>query len=427
MSTIASSSEPVVPTVNRIVIGDVGSGKTLVAFVLALTYLHGLSVSGQAALLAPTEVLAFQHYKALQNLLQSAPIDFTWLDTVFLTSKNVYLNNQKISKKQLRKHLEQNTKKIFWIGTQALLFTPEIQPDLVMVDEQHRFGVSQRQKLANSSGLYSPHFVSFTATPIPRTLALTFLRSLKPVFLQRIAGRQEIATTIVDFEAFDGQIVPAIQQHLAKQRKVYVICPKIQDLEGEEIAELWSVAKAAKTLEQFFPNQIMTVHGKVSQKKDILSEFKESPSKHILVATTVIEVGVDVPQASLVIILNAERFGLAALHQIRGRVGRNNFADNQCILVTHPQYRRSKRLLYLCQHQDGFVLAEKDLELRGSGDILGKLQSGFGDEIDKLMGLNPQLYYQISQVVDQIDLHNLHLVPRLEKYLQTKFAEVWKE
>jgi ATP-dependent DNA helicase RecG len=165
----------------------------------------------------------------------------------------------------------------------------------------------------------------------------------------------------------------------------------------------------------------------MSEKKDILGDFKQSETQNILVATTVIEVGVDVPQASLAIILNAERFGLSALHQIRGRVGRNDFPDNQCVLVTYPKYGRARRLKYLTQTQDGFALAEKDLEIRGAGDVLGKLQSGFGDEIDKLIGLNPELYSEIDGLVKQIDLENLENLPRLEKYLQTKVREVWKE
>ena len=166
---------------------------------------------------------------------------------------------------------------------------------------------------------------------------------------------------------------------------------------------------------------------KMADKKDVLTEFKHSSTKGILVATTVIEVGVDVPQASLVVILNAERFGLAALHQIRGRVGRNDFTDNECCLVTYTKYKRSRRLHYVCQTQDGFVLAEKDLELRGAGELLGKVQSGFGDEIDKIIGLNPALYRRLSQEVDKIDFTNLDTLPRLKKYLQTKAGQVWKE
>jgi ATP-dependent DNA helicase RecG len=378
-------------------------------------------------LLAPTEVLAFQHYQKLRELINSAQTQWGWLETIFLTSKSIYWNQDKITKKELTKRVEQNQKKLFWIGTHALLHSQNLRPDLVMVDEQHRFGVEQRQKLTQKSARLLPHFVSFTATPIPRTLALTIYESLQPLFLQRLSGRSPIHTQISFFDNLESHVVSKIQSHLQQGRKVYVICTKVQEVENKEPDELWSVSQASKLLEKHFPEQVMTVHGKMSEKKDVLAEFKESVSKNILVATTVIEVGVDVPQASLAVILNAERFGLSALHQIRGRVGRNDLEDNECLLVTYFKYARSRRLKYLQESQDGFALAEKDLEIRGAGDMLGKLQSGFGDEIDKLIGLNPELYRQIGQLVSGLDLDNLGPLPRLQKYLQTKAQEVWKE
>ncbi len=419
-----------VKCLNRIVIGDVGSGKTVVAFLTALSYLQGLSVTGQACLLAPTEVLAYQHYSSLEKLIAefgAKGLDFQWLNRVFLTAKNIYLNGQKLTKKKLAQVLTQTNRKIFWIGTHALLHHEHIVPDLVMVDEQHRFGVEQRSKLSRKNTLTSPHFISFTATPIPRTLALTFYDTLKPIFLQRLTNRSPIVTNLATFAELETVVVAKIRAHLDKGRKVYVVCAKVQEDLPEEDEEVWSVYQTSKLLQSFFPNQVMLVHGKLSEKKDILSEFKESLDKNILVATTVIEVGVDVPQASLMVILNAERFGLAALHQIRGRVGRNDFPDNECCLVTYPKYKRSRRLQYVCQTQDGFALAEKDLELRGVGELLGTLQSGFGDEIDKLIGLNPDLYRRISQEVAKIDFTDLENLPRLQKYLHQKASQVWKE
>ncbi len=416
-----------VPAINRIVIGDVGSGKTIVAFLIVLTYLRGLDVFGQAALLAPTEVLAFQHYQKLRELTNSSSHDFSWLNTVFLTSRNIYWNEDKITKKDLEQKLSSNKTKLFWLGTHALLHNLDVQPDLLLVDEQHRFGVNQRQRLTQKSARLKPHFISLTATPIPRTLALTFYKSLKPLFIQRLAGRSEIQTTVDYFANLEDQVVPKIRGHLAKDRKIYVICSKVQDVEAVESDELWSVARATKFLETFFVGQVMQVHGKMMEKKDILSEFKSSSKKNILVATTVVEVGVDVPQASLVVILNAERFGLSALHQIRGRVGRNDFTDNECVLVSYPKFARSRRLQYLCETQDGFSLAEKDLEIRGAGDMLGRLQSGFGDEIDKLIGLNSNLYQEIDGLIKKIDFDNLEKLPRLEKYLKNQAQKIWKE
>jgi len=373
-------------------------------------------------------VLGFQHYqKLLENIGAWEDSFFEQLDVVYLSNKNNYVNGQKVTKKVFENR--EKRKHQFYIGTHALLFRPEIVPDLVMVDEQHRFGVNQRQKLTKASESVeniAPHFLSFTATPIPRTLALTVFKSLQPHFLKTLSERRPIETKINTFENLETGIVSAISDEIAKNRKVYIICAKVED--KEEADDIWSVAKAANLFEKYFPGKILTVHGKLAEKKDILQAFKDDPDKNILVATTVVEVGVDVRQASLVVILNAERFGLSALHQIRGRVGRNDYEDNACILVTQKEYQRSRRLRYLCELQDGFKIAEKDLELRGSGDFLGKAQSGFQDEIENLLGLNPELYYQISEYVDQLDFDTLgENLPRLARYLDVESAKVWEE
>jgi ATP-dependent DNA helicase RecG len=414
-------------SINRIIIGDVGSGKTIVAFLIALNYLKSLT-EGTVAMLAPTEVLAFQHYQKLLEYIGLWQEDFfSQLDVIYLSNKSNYLNGEKITKKVLD---NRKIKKYqFFIGTHALLFKPEISANLVMVDEQHRFGVNQRQKLTQNTQHeleVSPHFLSFTATPIPRTLALTVFKSLQPHFLQTLSERKPIETRIDTFENLETKIVQVISDEISKNRKVYVICAKVED--KEEADDIWSIGKATTVLEKYFPGKILSVHGKLAEKKDILQAFKDDAQKSVLVATTVVEVGVDVRQASLVVILNAERFGLSALHQIRGRVGRNDFEDNQCILVTQKEYQKSRRLRYLCELQDGFKIAEKDLELRGGGDFLGKAQSGFGDEIENLLGLNPELYYQISEVVDQLDFDNLEQqLPRLSRYLEIESQKVWEE
>ena len=436
-----------VPAINRIVIGDVGSGKTIVAFTLALTYLQGLSDSAQVAMIAPTEVLAFQHYLKLIELVgnQSKLLAKQNLHCIYLAGKAAFVDNIQLTpakfKTKITQLLDQQAK-LFWVGTHALLFSNQIQPDLVMVDEQHRFGVRQRQKLAqkqevNNSLDFQPHFVSFTATPIPRTLALTVYNSLQPHFLSTLSSRHPIATTVKIFDNLESEIIPRINDVLEQNRKVYVICPAVEEAEikekkpqlgDKEDLPLWSVTKTAKILEQFFPTQVLQVHGKLADKKDILSEFKESSTKNVLVATTVVEVGVDVGEATLVVILNAERFGLSALHQIRGRVGRNIYPDNYCILVTYKQFLFSKRLKYIRELQDGFALAQKDLELRGSGDLIGDSQSGFAEDIDALIGLDPELYEQIGELVDQLDYPNLNKkLPRLYNYLESQKNRVWEE
>lgn len=418
-------------TTNRIVIGDVGSGKTIVAFILAMVYLESIK-HGQIALLAPTEVLAFQHYTKFmeyKKMWKNNFVDTTY--AVFWSGKQIFLDGKKLGKASLTKFLKSQDfleGSTFFIGTQALLFSEFITPDMLLIDEQHRFGVNQRQKLTgNNQSDHNPHFISFSATPIPRTLALTLYKSLKPHFLKTLSTRRPIITSVMHFENFEQEIIARIQDELSKNRKVYVICAKVEDKE-DNIDELWSVGKATKFLEKYFPGKVLTVHGKLTEKKDILSEFKESVDKNILVATTVVEVGVDVPKASLMIILNTERFGLSALHQIRGRVGRNDFKDNACILVTYKKYSFIKRIRYLCELQDGFAIAEKDLEIRGSGDFLGIRQSGFADDIENLLGLNPDLYYKITDLVESLDFKKLdNSLPRLQNYVQKNSQKVWGE
>jgi ATP-dependent DNA helicase RecG len=415
--------------VNRIVIGDVGSGKTIVAFVLALNYLFGLENS-QVALIAPTEVLAYQHYQKLLQLKESQLESLNWLDCIYLSGKGAYLNGEKLTLKKFKESITSKLQidhKLFWVGTHALLFSEDIKPDIVMVDEQHRFGVKQRAKLAKATEDISPHFISFTATPIPRTLALTFYDSLKPSFLETLAGRNTISTSIESFDRLQNSIFGQIKQTLESGKKVYIICPAVEESDDETKKALWSVTKTTKLLKSYFGDQVLSVHGKMATKKDIISEFKESADKNILVATTVVEVGVDVGEATLMVILNAERFGLSALHQIRGRVGRNNYDNNKCILVTEKEFLGSKRLKYLCEISDGFALAQKDLELRGSGNIVGAMQSGFGDDLDSIIGLNPELYENIKEVVDKLDFEKLDELPRLKNYLQKEALAVWEE
>ncbi len=436
-----SQKEALSSAVNRIVIGDVGSGKTIVSFIIAILYLTGLK-KGQVALLAPTEVLAFQHHnnllelqKTYQKIEPDHSKDFT---IIYLTSKVYYLNGEKTTKGKLEKILaDEKTKpeKIFWLGTHALLYNEHLRPDLTIVDEQHRFGVKQRQMLNNKTepkdreskqNNLGSHFISFTATPIPRTLALTLYKNLKPTFLEALGDRKEIATRIYPIEEMEQRIIPEIKQTLSKGKKVYVICPRIEESEEEESEEMWSVQKTGKLLNKYFPDNLLTVHGKMAEKKSLLQKFKESAEKNILIATTVVEVGVDIGEATLMIIMNAERFGLSALHQIRGRIGRNDYNDNLCILATYKKYSRARRLGYMCSLHNGFELAEKDLQLRGSGDLIGTRQSGFTGEIEEILGLDPNLYYQISDLVESLDLADPNL-PRLQKYLEKQAKTVWEE
>jgi len=420
-----------IPALNRIIIGDVGSGKTIVAFFIALSYLKNIA-SGNVALMAPTEVLALQHYNNLLNLVQTSKVDLDWVNLIFQTNKTKFINGNLATKKEINNYLldlKNQAKQTIWIGTQALLFQEEILYNLVLIDEQHRFGVRQRQKLSSTEdNQIEAHYISFSATPIPRSLALTTYKYLKPHFLERLPGRNKIVTEISFFEEFESKIQDKITQHLSLNQKVYVVCSKIEDTDDPGQSEIWSLKKTAEIIERYFPNKSLAIHGKDKDKQNILTEFRDNPNKQILVATSVIEVGVDVKEASLILILNAERFGLAALHQLRGRIGRNNYQNNLCLLVTTREKQYAKRLQYLCEYEDGFLIANKDLELRGSGQLFGSQQSGFDSEVLDLMGLDPDIYSQIDVLVDSLNLNNLKKeVPRLHNYLEVKLAETWQE
>jgi len=409
------------PQVNRIVIGDVGSGKTIVAFIIAAVYLRSISV-GQVVLLAPTEVLAFQHASKAVDFFHSIADDVFQPVVIFITSKSYAIDGEKVTKTQLKKRLpDMHNRPIFWVGTHAVLFSELIQPDMVMVDEQHRFGVKQRQHLTQNGQLRAPHFISFTATPIPRTLALTVYQQLKPHFLRTLASRNPIQTSMQTFDNLESVVLPRIAAEIAEGKKVYVICSKVEDNDEEDV---WSVQKAHAYFAERFPDAVGWVHGREKQKKEILQQFKDDDSLKILVSTTVVEVGVDVAAASCVVIINAERFGLSALHQIRGRVGRNDFANNYCFLVTNPRSLKNPRLHVLASTQDGFAIAEHDLKLRGSGDVIGTLQSGAESEIDELMGLDESLYEKIATLARNTDITTL---PRLQAYVQAQAKQVWGE
>ena len=411
------------PTVNRIIIGDVGSGKTIVAFVLALVFQRHLKQT-QIALVAPTEVLAYQHYQAFLDYLVSVPdtLKQHFPTTVYLASGKYLINGEKFTKKKFEQELANISGNIFWIGTHAVFHAKYVTPELVFVDEQHRFGVAQRQSLTLNSK--NPHFISLSATPIPRTLALTLYESLQPLFLETLASRKPIRTIQENFADFETKIIPTLQKTIQTGQKAYVICPSIDQ---DEESDLWSVTKAARYLRKFFGEQVLTVSGKDKTKRQTLWQFKTDPARNILVATTVVEVGVDVKDATLMIILNSERFGLSALHQIRGRVGRNDYPNNTCILVTYEKFKYVKRLQYLQEINSGFDLAEKDLELRGAGDILGKTQSGFGAEFEALLSLDGETYTRIAELTNSLDYRNLKDLPRLQRYLEKQIQNIHQE
>jgi ATP-dependent DNA helicase RecG len=421
---------------NRLIIGDVGSGKTLVALMSLLAFLESyhsqkLEKPITVALMAPTEVLASQHYQKLLELSKTLELD--WLDSLFISNKQKLLNNQKLTTKKVEEYLH-SPKLSFWVGTHALLFLKGFEPAMVITDEQHRFGVRQRQNLSNTTTKENnqnllAHYISMTATPIPRTLALTVYGDLKASYVKKIETRIPIKTAIVELENFENRVLPTIKAKLEIGQKMFVICPSIEADEDNPAQkdELWTLKSAKEMLEKYFDSSIISsLHGKLSTKNQILEDFKNSDTQQILISTTVIEVGVDVHEASIMLIFNPERFGLAQLHQIRGRVGRNDYPDNFCFLLADTKnILFLPRLKFLCSSNDGFTIAQEDLRLRGQGDIYGTTQSG---QAEDLTGLDLKQYSKIRHIVDQIDFEKVQTeYPKLEKYLIAASNEVWGE
>ncbi len=347
---------------NRLVQGDVGSGKTMVA--AAAAYL-AVQNGHQAALMAPTEILAEQHYTSLSKLLSPLGIPVCLL-TGSMTQKE---------KRQTREDVESGKAKLC-IGTHALLSDTTVFADLglVIADEQHRFGVAQRSKLSAKGP--DPHLLVMSATPIPRTLALLMYGDLEVSILDELPPGREPVDTFLVGESYRARLNAFIRKQVAEGHQCYVVCPAVEDGENSDLkaAETW-----AETLQQrVFPDlRIALLHGQMkgSQKEEIMAAFAAG-SADVLVATTVIEVGVDVPNATLMVIEDADRFGLSQLHQLRGRVGRGK-AKSYCILLSQTKNpETAARLKALCKTTDGFKIAEEDLALRGPGDFFGNRQSG---------------------------------------------------
>ncbi len=347
---------------NRLVQGDVGSGKTVVA--ATLIYLMAKN-NIQSAFMAPTEILATQHYATLSKLMEGTDVRFELL-TGSVTAKK---------KKEIKERLK-NGESHFVVGTHALLTedTEFASLGLVITDEQHRFGVKQRGSLAFKGT--SPHTLVMSATPIPRTLSLIIYGDLDLSIIDELPkGRQKISTYAVD-ETYHKRLYDFIKKHLDMSYQAYIVCPLVDE---NETTELTAATEYARELsEKEFRNySVGILHGKMKpkEKEKIMKDFSENKVQ-LLVSTTVIEVGVDVPNAVIMVIENAERFGLSQLHQLRGRVGRGT-AKSHCVLVCSAKGENAKaRMEIMCRTNDGFKIADKDLELRGPGDFFGKRQHG---------------------------------------------------
>ena len=350
---------------NRLVQGDVGSGKTVVAVIAILAAIQ----SGyQAALMAPTEVLAEQHYRKLVG----------WFNLLHLPVE--LLTGSTTTKKRRAIHSQLETGELpLLVGTHALIQDPVNfqRLGLVVIDEQHRFGVQQRARLQQKG--QSPHVLTMTATPIPRTLALTLHGDLDVSQIDELPpGRQQIHTTVLSGKE-RNHAYDLMRREIAQGRQAYIVLPLIEESEKLDVRS--AVEEHQRLSETIFPEfQVGLLHGRMSsaEKDEALNAFRDNQTQ-IIVSTTVIEVGVDVPNATVMMIENAERFGLSQLHQLRGRVGRGSH-QSYCLLMSGSKTDTAKqRLGVLEQSQDGFFISEMDMRFRGPGEVLGRRQSGLAD------------------------------------------------
>ena len=391
----------------RLVQGDVGSGKTVVA---ALAALQAIENGYQAILMAPTEILAEQHYKNFEQWL--APLD---IHATLLTGKI----KGKTKRASLLEGMQSGSIKMI-IGTHAL-FQDDVlfqQLGIIIVDEQHRFGVHQRMALRDKGKDATgnvPHQLIMTATPIPRTLAMSVYADLDCSIIDELPpGRTPVNTAIIN-DAQRERVIERVRQACLEGRQAYWVCTLIDE---SETLQCQAAEATATLLSEALPElAIGLVHGRMkSQEKNTVMQAFKQGELHLLVATTVIEVGVDVPNASLMIIENPERLGLSQLHQLRGRVGRGSVASH-CLLMYHaPLSRQSRERLQVMRDScDGFVIAEKDLELRGPGEVLGTRQTGTVQFRIADLERDKQLLPRVHKAAQHIQQHSPEIIDSLIK------------
>ncbi len=411
---------------NRLVQGDVGSGKTVVAAAAALAAALNKK---QVAVMAPTEILAKQHYENFKKFLEPFGVKVGLL-TGSLPEKE---------KRSIRKQIEKGEAQVI-VGTHALIQEKLKFKDLALaiVDEQHRFGVEQRKRLAEKAKA-SPHILVMTATPIPRTLTMAVYGDLEVSILNQLPkGRKKVSTTLLFDDEREG-LYKSVRRELEKGRQAFVVYPLIEE---SEKLDLKSAEEGFKHWQEAFPDKkVVMLHGKMSQEeKDRIMEDFKNKKADILVSTTVIEVGVDVPNASVMVIEDAHRFGLSQIHQLRGRVGRGSF-EGYCYLVVPSEIRKPsddtskdtrkaqtlERLKVLVKTSDGFKIAEEDLNIRGSGDLVGTAQSGkfafnianLDRPLDRII-----LKYAKKEAQELIEEDpTLEKYPNLKKILFSKYAD----
>jgi ATP-dependent DNA helicase RecG len=400
---------------NRLLQGDVGSGKTLVAL---LTMLLGIGNGFQAALMAPTEILAIQHFESISKLMEKLNVR-----VALLTG-----STKKKDRVVLHEALQSGEIDIL-IGTHALLEDVVQFKNLgiVVIDEQHRFGVAQRARMWKKNEL-PPHVLIMTATPIPRTLAMTFYGDLDVSVIDELPPGRKPITTVHRYDAHRLRVFGFMKEEISKGRQVYIVYPLINESNALDFNNLMDGFEAIQRAFPMPEYNVSIVHGqmKPGDKEFEMNRFARGETQ-IMVATTVIEVGVNVPNASLMVIESAERFGLSQLHQLRGRVGRGA-EQSYCILMTGDEISKDsiKRMKTMVRTNDGFEIAEVDLQLRGPGDLLGTQQSGILDLKIANLSKDGQLVQLAREVAKSILLKDPNIEAVEHKGIRSKLSDMLK-
>jgi ATP-dependent DNA helicase RecG len=400
---------------NRLLQGDVGSGKTLVAL---LTMLLGIGNGFQAALMAPTEILAIQHFESISKLMEKLNVR-----VALLTG-----STKKKDRVVLHEALQSGEIDIL-IGTHALLEDVVQFKNLgiVVIDEQHRFGVAQRARMWKKNEL-PPHVLIMTATPIPRTLAMTFYGDLDVSVIDELPPGRKPITTVHRYDAHRLRVFGFMKEEISKGRQVYIVYPLINESNALDFNNLMDGFEAIQRAFPMPEYNVSIVHGqmKPGDKEFEMNRFARGETQ-IMVATTVIEVGVNVPNASVMVIESAERFGLSQLHQLRGRVGRGA-EQSYCILMTGDEISKDsiKRMKTMVRTNDGFEIAEVDLQLRGPGDLLGTQQSGILDLKIANLSKDGQLVQLAREVAKSILLKDPNIEAFEHKGIRSKLSDMLK-
>ena len=397
---------------NRLLQGDVGSGKTVVSIVAAY---KAVKSGYQAAIMAPTAILADQHLKNFTKMLEPFGIRCELLVSS-VTKKNKELILERLKNGEID----------ILIGTHALLEDNVVFKNLglVVTDEQHRFGVKQRATIVAKGN--NPDVIVMSATPIPRTLALILYGDLDISIIDELPPNRKKIETYAVGKDMEERIIAFVKKLIGEGRQAYIVCPLVEDSDDMDLKSVTALAEKYKT-EVFSEYRVEYLHGKMKpkEKDDIMQRFKNGEID-ILISTTVIEVGVDVPNASIMIIENAERFGLAQLHQLRGRVGRGEY-KSYCILKNEGHSKVCKeRMKVMCQTNDGFIISEKDLELRGSGDFFGTAQHGVPELKIANLFENIRELKEVQELASQIIADDPNLEKeknfRLKNLIEDKFT-----